>query len=393
MEKAEFELIKNTVNNIGIAKKSFMTMDMSENRLPHIFGLKLTNRCNLRCKHCYEWNKDGYHNRLNDEDKNDDLDFDIILKCIEETKDIHPSFYLWGGEPLIYNRIADLLQILADRDAIVAICTNGHALMKYIDILKKFSNNLELVIALEGDEKSNDALRGKGSYQKTIGAIKELAELKKKGEFHGKITVHTMISNDNLDDMVPYLEHMEDIGVENLMLCYPWYISDDVSDDMDRYFEKNFSWLYNEKNMNINSWHAFKYHIQKENYEKLLSMMKEIKKQKWEMNLKIQPKIKDESVCDFLDGENILKNEDCQCLSVYSRMDILPSGKVTTCKHFPEFTIGDLNKQSVSEIWCSEEMNKVRMTFRRERAPICSKCNNLYLHGYKSKVRETANEI
>ena len=31
--------------------------------LPEEIAFKLTNRCDLRCTHCYQWNDDGYHRR------------------------------------------------------------------------------------------------------------------------------------------------------------------------------------------------------------------------------------------------------------------------------------------------------------------------------------------
>lgn len=382
MERDEFNIIKNTLHTISLAKRSYQSGIPSDG-LPHIFGFKLTNRCNLRCKHCYEWNDQGYHNHLEKADQNCDLDLNIILKCMQETDTVHPSFYLWGGEPLIYYKIGELLEILARRKAIVAICTNGHAILKHVEVLQKFGHNLELLIALDGNEKNNDALRGKGSYQKTMQAIDTLVALKKQGLFQGKISVHTMISNDNVDSTVDYVSQMQEKGVENLILCFPWFISEAVSSGMDDFFDQHFSWLDGAGHGDKRSWHAFKYRIENEKYNKVIEEVRKIKNRTWEMNVKIQPNIESDAVHGFLDGEDILRDTDSRCLSVYSRMDILPNGKVTSCKHFPEFTVGDLRKQSVAEIWNSDEMNRIRQTLKDENAPVCSKCNNLYLHGYK----------
>ena len=54
MDEKEFELIKKAVHNIHNARQAYRQGCEVESL--DVVGLKLTNRCNLRCKHCYEWN-------------------------------------------------------------------------------------------------------------------------------------------------------------------------------------------------------------------------------------------------------------------------------------------------------------------------------------------------
>lgn len=384
MENNEFERIKNTVKILSEANKISKHIEITGNALPKILGLKLTNRCNLRCKHCYEWNENGYHHNLDKDFASSDLNFDLIEKCLEEMKDNIPELYLWGGEPLIYYEIRKLLELLIKYDPIMAICTNGHLLVEHIDLLKQYSSNLELVIALEGSEKNNDLLRGKGSFKRTINAIEEISNLKKKGEFFAKITVHTMISNGNYSEIIEFIRFMEQSGVENLILCFPWYISEHCSMEMENYYNDNFDWLKSDINQN-HSWNAFKYHILKENQQSVVDLIRNIRELKFKINLKIQPNLDEKYITEFLNGTSNINSGFSKCLSLYSRMDILPNGKVTSCKHFPEFIVGDLNTQSVNEIWTSYEMNKVREIYHKKKSPACSKCNNFYLHGYKKE--------
>ena len=42
--------------------------------VPSSVGIKLTNRCNLRCKHCFEWSETGYHHNM----KRQDMFGDVI---------------------------------------------------------------------------------------------------------------------------------------------------------------------------------------------------------------------------------------------------------------------------------------------------------------------------
>lgn len=383
MDEKEFELIKKAVHNIHNARQAYRQGCEVESL--DVVGLKLTNRCNLRCKHCYEWNNEGYHHSMDVSMQSEDMPYEVIEKCIEETKESKPTFYLWGGEPLIYGHIQKLLNRLADENYVVAICTNGHYVLKYLEELKRFGSNLEIVIALEGMEKENDIIRGPGSFNKVAEVIATLSKLKKEGLFKGKITVHTMISNENVFTIKEYIQLMKDWGVENLILCLPWYLSSKISRDMDKFYNEKFDWL-SFNNLKEHSWHAFKYKIRPELYADVLAAVDIIQKQDWGFNVRLQPDIKNKNtIIEFLKGENAIEDKSKCCLSLYSRIDVLPSGFVTSCKHFPEFTVGDLNKERVVDVWRSQDMNRIRSIFKERMAPVCSKCNNLYLHGYNNK--------
>ncbi len=268
MNTEEFEILKRTSQIISKAKKHSMTNEDNNDLLPDIIGLKLTNRCNLRCKHCYEWNDKGYHHHMDALDKNMDLDFNLIKKVLKDLSPNVPYIYLWGGEPFVYNKIGDLLELLSKLQPTLAICTNGQKVLPYFDILKTFGCNLELVFALEGFKKENDTIRGVGSYDNVMKCIEYLIKAKREGIFNGKITIHTMISNENINNIVEYVEYMQEIGIDNLILCYPWYISDETSSEMTSYFNENFNWLDNQTKEK-QSWTAFKYKISEENYDKV----------------------------------------------------------------------------------------------------------------------------
>ena len=100
-------------------------------------------------------------------------------------------FYLWGGEPLLYSNMEDLLQCLIDNDRYTVICTNGTLLNKFYKKISEFGKNIELLLAIDGDEKSHDALRGDGNFNLVMERIKPILDLKKEGKFYGTISVHT----------------------------------------------------------------------------------------------------------------------------------------------------------------------------------------------------------
>lgn len=359
----------------GIKEKADFATD-----LPYIIGLKLTNQCNLRCKHCYEWNEQGYHHNLSKREQNQELEIELFQKIMNETKEVKSNLYLWGGEPLVHSQFDQISHIIEKDNRITAICTNGILIDEKIDDIIRIGKNLELLIAVDGFEEDNDAMRGKGTFQKVSHNLEQLLQLRKENIFKGKISIHCVLNGDNLSKTFAFVNYFEQLGVDNVILCYPWYLSMETSLATDAYYIERFGEIPNFPP----SWHAYKFQFPMDRLEELFEIRKKVLDHVWDIQVKFQPNLSDEEIVSFLkDDSNIQKNY--RCYSIADRMDVLPSGEVTSCKHFSEFTVGSLYEYSVKEIWHNEKFNKIRNMIQSERLPACSKCNNLYLHGRKNK--------
>lgn len=150
--------------------------------------IKSNMNCNLRCKYCYEFNRNGevYNKAV--------ITPEQLKQFIERTAKLFPnSQLLWmlhGGEPLI-NGIEYFKQFIAViREMIkthpvnfkIALQTNATMLTEeWIEVLEA---NIDLLserivsVSIDGPEDINDMVRvnisGKGSYTKTIEAIERL---------------------------------------------------------------------------------------------------------------------------------------------------------------------------------------------------------------------------
>lgn len=57
----DLHILKRTIRNTMETKRNIEKIAGYATPLPESVGIKLTNQCNLRCKHCYQWNDTGYH--------------------------------------------------------------------------------------------------------------------------------------------------------------------------------------------------------------------------------------------------------------------------------------------------------------------------------------------
>lgn len=131
--------------------------------------------CNLSCTHCF----------ISCSPQNDSFGFmdqSRIREFVEQGKSLGvKEFYFTGGEPLLNKEIYGILE---DTLAVgpVTVLTNGTTIRKrvakkLIDISDATIYSLELRVSLDGfDAKSNDRLRGAGSFDSALKGITALVE-------------------------------------------------------------------------------------------------------------------------------------------------------------------------------------------------------------------------
>lgn len=382
IDREAFKLIKRTIRNAAVSYRNKMKDPTYKTELPQSLGIKLTNRCNLRCTHCFQWNEDGYHHQMDKAEQNMDLDPAIFKQLLDDTKAVKSRLYLWGGEPMFHRQFSEILGHIQNDRREMTICTNGLLINKHLDQILDLSENLELLIAVEGFEKEHDLIRGKGTFKKTMAEIDRLVELREQGLYKGRISVHAVINDNMIGRMTELLEFFESKKLDLVMLCFPWYISRETSVKMDHYFTEKFSWLRQLDERHISSWHAFKYKINPNNMEALMKDLDAINERVWKIRIRYQPGLDYDEIDKFIHGEEMTSRCSNNCLALTSRTDIIPDGSVLPCKFFSEFTVGNLKNKSLRDIWDSEEYDKIRQTINEGGlTPACSKCSVLYLHG------------
>lgn len=119
-----------------------------------------THRCNLVCTHCQAENSDTVS----------DIPTKRFLEIIDEVADagcIKIGFT--GGEPLMRKDIDQALERCYERSMVTTLVSNGYPVFKHIEKLKKLSL---LFISMDGNQEVNDKIRGEGSFDKILEAVR-----------------------------------------------------------------------------------------------------------------------------------------------------------------------------------------------------------------------------
>lgn len=131
----------------------------------------LSETCNLKCLHCYQ-----------ESHKPVQLEYKKLVEIYKQYKELlkklnmRGHINITGGEPLCnpyFFKILDLIK--KDNDLIsFAILSNGTLITPRIAQKIKSYNPLYVQVSLEGGKKTNDYIRGKGTYKKIATGILNL---------------------------------------------------------------------------------------------------------------------------------------------------------------------------------------------------------------------------
>ena len=108
--------------------------------------IEITNTCNLNCSFCIKDNRKKKEMSIDE--------FETVLKKIDKYTDY---IYLHvKGEPLIHNKLDEILSLTNKYKKYVNITTNGVLLKNKINILKKYNNIRQINISLHSENNKDN---------------------------------------------------------------------------------------------------------------------------------------------------------------------------------------------------------------------------------------------
>lgn len=348
--------------------------------VPDEIALKLTNRCNLRCTHCYQWSAHGHHHDLAAAEQQRDLDFAIVERLFADTAARRSSIYLWGGEPLAYRDFPALCALLRRDPRWVVICTNGMLIEQHLEHLLPISAQLEMYVAVDGPPAVHDALRGRGAHARVEQGLRQLVLQRAAGAYRGEISINCVVTDRLIPDLFDCVAHWQDNGIDTFHISLPWFLSGVSAEQMDAYCSAHLPWTLTGDGRR--SWHAYAHGLSVGSMTSLLAQFDRINAHPWRIKVRYNPEPDRAELADFLAGGSRPVQKRTRCLALNSRLDVFPNGDVVTCKFFPEFVAGSLRTQSLAAIWHGARFEAVRDTVQRcGLMPVCAKCNLLYTRG------------
>jgi radical SAM protein with 4Fe4S-binding SPASM domain len=135
----------------------------------------LTERCNLRCRHCYQERRNVKEMTANEVKREIDGATQMFQAWEEEHGiRVSPSIHFTGGEPFLYKGLWDVIAYSKAKGYGVAVMTNGSLITK--DRAKRASSLgiSDIQVSLEGPPELHALIRGRGSFTAAAKGVEHL---------------------------------------------------------------------------------------------------------------------------------------------------------------------------------------------------------------------------
>ncbi|MBN1600187.1 MAG: SPASM domain-containing protein [Chitinispirillaceae bacterium] len=346
---------------------------------PRWVVLQLLEQCNLRCKMCYEWGEEGaYHEKK----AMHQLDFEVVKKVIEDCAPVKPMYDFFGGEPLLYKRVDEVISLIKQYGSELVIPTNGTLVEKNAEMLVETGPD-KVWISLDGPEEINDAQRGKGVFKKSIDGINKVLELRNRaGKKYPKIGITCIVTPDN------------HLNIEEFFLrCIDLKKLDHISIEMQLFLSQQQCKNYGDVLSNeFNIPHAPSAYARGMVWDKQKFELMNFPEMVRQINAVAQfcksndifffnyPKtITEQNLADYFSG-NYTKMVDYKsnCRLPWMYTEITAKGDVASCHTYYDLTFGNVNETGIVDIWNSENYGKFRKYMKNNLLPICTACSRYY---------------
>ncbi len=344
---------------------------------PQWITLQLIDACNLRCKMCYEWGENGsYHGR-----KSTLLKLEVVRKLVEDCSPAKPYYALFGGEPMAYPWLAEVVTSIRSAGSRVDMPTNGMFLAKKADTLCQAPLS-RIWVSLDGPREINDEQRGKGVFDVVQNGMEVLYDLREtRGLSEPKIG-YTFIVTPRTHKYIQAFgaECIDFKKIDHLSIEFQTFIPEQTYIRHRDFFRKTFGV---EDTPCAKGLVADLEPFSRMDYEEIARQIKWMRQKCEEHGVYFvcYPKTIDpENYKAYFEKriEDLMDRRD-RCMFPWVYLEVGSNGDATPCHTFYDYPVGNVNGTPVLEIWRGEPLSKMRAALRTHGLfPACSACARYY---------------
>lgn len=320
-----------------------------------------TARCNLACEMCV----------INSYSKSLELDFKQIKKIIDQIAFFKPHFYIAGGEPLLRGDLEKIIAYTKRRGLLTTLTTNG-ILLTESRIKTLLAAGIDgVAVSIDGPQKIDDQIRGKGHFKKAILALRQICEWKRSHNLVlPKLKVATVISGLTQNCLAEMVNLADNLGVEEIIFFHLDYKSPKMVLAHREQTKKIFGqpvdclgyWVNEKPLVREKEFIEIRPKIIKEQIKQIFSYPHSV-------SISFAPPIASKEIDNYYSGKYF---RHFRCANPWFSTTILPNGDLVPCF---SLRIGNLLKNNFKDLWNSHLYKKFRRHLKTEgKVAGCFRC-------------------
>jgi radical SAM protein with 4Fe4S-binding SPASM domain len=343
--------------------------------------VKPTDLCNLRCRVCGQWGDHGYQLSRNIECfRENEVPLSRYVSLLEDlcAHGHRPLIVLLGGEPMLYEGTLELIEIASRLGLPVTMTTNGTGVPAAAGRLANAPLfGLQLSIDGHTAELHNfqrPGARSLNNFSQIDAALTAAAEAREaSGSGLPLITAITVITRYNAGHLLDIYEALRQ-RVDLFVFSLSWWIDEAAAQAHEADFFRRFGFVPQTHRGYLSDLKPRDYHTLHRQLEEILS-----RSRPWNATpVCIIPPFT--SVADlttyYTNHQAHLGYNRCKAL--FQEIEVMSDGRVTPCRTFVDYTVGNVKDATLTELWNSPAYVSFRRSLRQDGLmPVCSRCCGL----------------
>lgn len=352
-------------------------------------SLRITDMCNLRCHTCGQWGDNGYLlNKQMKDLKQNEVPVETYMRLADQFLEMgwKPVWYIWGGEPMLYPGIIDLLYYLAERDMPIMMVSNGTRIAQHAKEIVDTCKNLWLSLDGPDAETHNKQRPGVSAnfnnFQMVEDALRAVSEEKmRRHSVYPYISPISVVARYNIDRLVDIYKFARQYADTHIFYL-SWWIDEQSAAQHTADFNRRFGFEPTTHLGWIGGWHDFDHNLVYNQFQEMYHLFNETNTNKDESVKRCIPLMypylnSPEDIKRYYEDHTAVFGYD-QCVSIFMTMEIDSNGDVSLCRDYHDYIIGNIKSESMMDIWTSEKARQFRSSISTDGLmPACRRCCGL----------------
>ncbi len=344
-------------------------------------SIRITDVCNLRCHTCGQWGDSGFlHGKELKELKKEEVTphryRELFVDLVRHGH--RPIIYFWGGEPMLYDGILELIEDARALGLPSAIATNGTHLAASAERLVDIPLFL-LQISIDGHcAELHNSVRpsagGGDNFGQIMAGLEAVNLIRKRRKRELPLIASlTVISRANFRHLVDIYEAFKD-KVDLFVFYLSWWIDPEAARAHERDFYRRFGFFPTKHWGWIGDWKP-------DDYGELDRQLRVIlaKARPWSATpVTLIPHITGADNLRAYYTDHRARFGFNQCISIYKVVEINSNGDVSPCRDYHDYVVGNIKTATITELLNSPKFRQFRRSLTDEGLmPVCSRCCGL----------------
>jgi len=333
--------------------------------------LKITNMCNLRCRMCAQWGQSGYNYDRPAEALREVVPAKYYKRVIDDCAPSNPLYYIWGGEPMMYPDILDVLAHIKLRRNPVALINNGTLIEKHAAQLVRMYVDT-IMVSLDGPPRLHDEIRGvPGTFDRLkAGCQAILAERSARKQITPVLVLLITINTANVGAIARTARIAERLGADFIGIYWSWFTNHEIGQRHTAFMEKYFG-------VTPTAWKGFVLDTVGIDVERLIEEVRRVRALKLKCPIIWVPRLAESQIRRYYsDPAHTFGYR--RCYTPWWQVEIGPNGDVGPCRDYPDFVCGNIREEPLPVIFNNERFRHFRRVLKANKlTPICGRCCGL----------------